>query len=531
MKRSRKWLALAATVSILLTGCVAQTPAAGNGPATGSGGTLVVGLTASTIPPLDTVLTNSQGLEGKAFIGSMLYDGLTGLDLDQSTTNPKVVPSLATSWTAQKDATEWAFKLRPGVKFSDGTPWDADAALFNFARYLDDKNQYSSAALRSQVGLVLQGVKSYTKTDDLTVKIVMSAPDAHLPADLTSVFMASPTAVKKYGVGNFSEHPVGTGPFVFASQTTGQSLTLTPNKTYWGTQPKLDQLVLKPIADPAARVAALRSGSVNFINGAPPDDVPSLKDAGFQTEVNAYDQIWPWLLDLSQKPWNDVRVRQAANYAINRDAMVGSLLHGTADAAEQLLPHAMNGYEKADDVYSYNPAKAKQLLAEAGYAGGVDVSVAIPTSGSGNMLPVPMNEALQQDLAAVGIRVKLVPMDWATLLSSALGGTYPSNTTAMNLTFSMSQEPLWPILFDSKSPANLDHYANPQVDKLLAQAQRTVDDTARAAIYRQAGVLITKDAPWLFVVNDKNPRALAPTVHGFVQPRSWFVDLKNVWVS
>jgi peptide/nickel transport system substrate-binding protein len=529
--RNHYWSVLAGGLAVVLSACSAGASSAPSAAKDGTGGTLTIGLTASDLPPLDTVLTNAQGLEGKAFIGNMLYDGLTKLDLSKADVNPAVVPGLAEAWTANATATQWDFTLRQGVTFTDGTPWNADAALFNIERYVNDKDAYSTPGLRSQVGLLLQGVKAYTKTGAYAIRLTLAGPDAHLPEDLTTVYMASPTAVKASGLEGFAKQPVGTGPFKLSRLVSGQSLTMVPNEKYWGPKAKLDQLIVKPLADPAARVAALRSGDANFINYVPPDDVPSLKGAGYSVVANAYDQLWPWLFDTRQKPWDDIRVRQAANYAIDRKEMVASLLHGTADPAAQLIPHAMPGYSEGDDVYGYDPAKAKQLLASAGYTSGVDVRVAVPTSGSGNMIPMPMNEAIQHDLAAVGIRVTLVPMDWAALLSAALGGKYPENTSAMNMTFSMTQEPLWPILFNSKSPANLNHWGTPEIDTLLQQAQTTVDAGKRAQVYAQIGQRLTRGAPWLFVVNDRNPRGMSQNVHGFVQPRSWFVDLTTVWVS
>ena len=496
----------------------------------GSGGTLVIGMTAANIPPLDTMLSGTQGYEGYRFVGNQLYDALTRHDLEQDQNIPALEPGLATKWTPAKNATAWTFTLRSGVKFTDGTPFDADSVVFNFERYTNPKSPYTSAALVGQAATFVALVDKVTKVDAHTVQITTKAPDSHLPEDLSTVYMASPAAVKKDPKG-FGAHPVGTGPFQFSSMTQGQQLTLTPNASYWGGKPKLDKLILKPMPEATARIAALRSGSVNWIEYPTPDDIDALRSGGYQILTNSYDHIWPWVLNTAAKPWNDVRVRQAANYAIDREGMATNLLHGTAEAAAQVAPRANAAYDPANDLYKQDTAKAKELLKAAGYANGFTTTLEYPTSGSGNMIPGPMNEALQKDLAAVGIKVKLKPIEWSTMLGQYVGGKFPAGIDAINISLSFQQESFWQLAFASTGPINLGKYKNATVDKLIGEAQTTVDPAARGELYKQASAQITKDAPWLFVVNDRNPRALAPTVHGFVEPKSWFVDLTSTWVG
>ncbi|HEY6624899.1 MAG TPA: ABC transporter substrate-binding protein [Acidimicrobiales bacterium] len=499
--------------------------------ASGTGGTLIVGMTAGNLPSLDTELAGLQGYEGYRFVGNSLYDGLTRFNLLQSTQVPQVIPDLAASWSSNPDATVWTFQLRPGVTFQDGTPFNADAVIFNFDRDYNASFPFYSAAVAAQAQTLTSGIQSYTKIDDSTVQITTKTPDSHLPSDLATLYFASPTAVQKEGNTAFNLKPVGTGPFKFISETTGQQLVLGPNEHYWAGAPKLSKLILKPIPDPTARIAALRSGEVNWIEYPTPDDLASLKSSGYQIEENTYDHIWPWIFDLTQKPWDNVKVRQAANYAINRQAMATDLLHGTAAPAYQLIPQANSAYSPTNFTYSYDPSKAKALLKEAGYPNGFSATVSYPTSGSGNMIPGPMNEELQHDLAAVGIRISLQPMEWATMLTQFETGKVPGGASATNVSLSFQQEAFWEYEFMGGSPINISHYNDPQVDSLLTQAQSVTDAVARAKLYTQAGNIITQSAPWLFVVNDKNPRALASTVHGFIEPKSWFVNLTTVWVS
>jgi peptide/nickel transport system substrate-binding protein len=497
----------------------------------GTGGTLVVGMTAGAIPALDTVEAGGQGYEGFRFVGNQLYDGLTRYELDSSAGIPQVVSALATSWTPNKTATVWTFHLRPGVKFTDGTPWNSAAAEFNFNRYMNPKFKYTSPTLVGLAATYIGTVKSYQATGPMTFQITTKAPDAHLPEDLTTVYMASPTAVQKEGMAGFAAHPVGTGPFMFESESQGQQLTLVRNPGYWRGAPKLQKLILKPIPDPSQRTAALRSGSVNWIEYPNPDDIAGLKSSGFQILENSYDHIWTWVLDSSSGPTKDVRVRQALNYAIDRSAMVTNLLHDTATPAEQVAPPANAAYRASDNVYTYDPAKAKALLAAAGYPHGFSLTVEYPTSGSGNMIPGPMDQELQSDLAHVGVTVNLQPVEWSTEISQYVTGKFPSRVDVMAISLSFQQEAFWQEAFATGGAINLGHYSNPKVDALLARSQRIVNPAARSDVLAQAAKLITADAPWLLVVNDKNPRALALTVHGFVEPESWFIDLTKTWVG
>jgi peptide/nickel transport system substrate-binding protein len=529
-----RWGSLRATaaaglaLSIVVTGCAPTAKSAGSRAAD----TLIIAMTASDIPLLDTGMCQNEGYEGIRFVGNQLYDGLTKFDLKQGTEIPKIIPDLAESWEPNATGDQWTFHLRPGVKFHDGTPWDADAAMFNLQRYWDKSSPQFYPELNAQAGLSISGFQALKKIDDMTIEIDTKGPWSYLPVDLATVYFGSPTAIKKAGSNKaFAEHPIGTGPFKFVSVTRGQELVYEANKDYWGGAPKVDKVVLRPIPDPTARTAALRAGEVNWIEVPPPDDVPALKADGFQVLTNSYDHIWPWVFDMSKKPWNDVRVRQAANYAIDRQSLVDKVLKGTAEPALQASPKANASYRPANDVYGYDPAKAKQLLAEAGYPNGFSTTLSYPTSGSGNMIPGPMNEALQQNLAAVGIKVDLKPVEWASMLTDFFVGKIPGGADMLNISLSYQQEGFWAMWFGSGSSLNTGHYSNPQVDALFTQAKSQLDSQKRSDLYAQASAIVTRDAPWLFVVDDKNPRVLAPSVKGFVEPKSWFADLTTITVQ
>ncbi|MFC1415531.1 ABC transporter substrate-binding protein [Streptacidiphilus cavernicola] len=500
-------------------------------PAAARGGTLVVGAT-GTLPNPDTIL-GGAGYEGTSLVSFQIYEGLTRYDLLTHTDRPAPVTSaLASSWTVAPDGVTWTFTLRKGVTFQDGTPFDADAVVFNLDRYFKKGSRYYSAALGAAAQEYGGDIASYRKVDADHVVLVTKAANGHFTDDLTHLLIASPTAVAKYGDTGFSQHPVGTGPFAFASESGNQEIDLVANTTYWRGAPKLDRLVVKSLPDAAARTAALRSGDVNLIDYPNPDDIAALTAAGAKVDTNSYDHIWYWILDRSKAPWNNLKVRQAANYAVNRAAIADDLLHGTAAPAYQAAPKGTLAYDPAGNVYSYDPAKAKQLLAEAGYPHGFSSTVTVPTAGSGNLLPVPIAEAIQRDLAVVGITVKIRTTDWSSLLGAEAKGQVALGSDALAQSTTLFQsESLLPLFLGSNSPFWTGHYSDPAVDRLFAAASSSLDQGTRKTDYTQALDRVTQDAPWLFVVNDRDPRALSPKVHGFVQPQSWFLDLTGVWVQ
>lgn len=519
-----------AAVLALLTGLATACGSGGGPSAGGSDNTLVIGMTASDIPVLDTGLAQGQGYEGLRFVGNQLYDGLARFDLTKGDEIPKIVPSLAESWTANEDLTVWTFKLRPDVTFHDGEPWNADAAIFNLERYIDTGTDHYYADLNAQGGLSISGIESFRKVDDMTLEFTTKGPWSYLPVDLATVYFGSPKAIKDLGNEEFALHPVGTGPFEFVSLERGQQLTMKANPDYWNGKPKVDKVILRPIPDATARTAALRSGEVNWIEVPPPDDVPSLK-SDFQVLTNSYDHVWPWVYNTSKPPFDNPLVREALNWAIDRDSMVKNLLHDTAEPALGVAPRANAAYRPTGDVYGYDVDKAKQLLAEAGYADGFTMTLSYPTSGSGNMIPGPMNTALQSDLAKVGVKVELKPIEWAAMLTDFFVGKIPGDANALNISLSFQQEGFWSMWFGSDSPLNAGRYKNESVDPLLAKARTVLDDKARSDIYADVAAKLGADSPWLVVVNDRNPRVLAKNVKGFVQPQSWFADLTSITVG
>lgn len=513
-------VAVATATIITLAGCAAG----------GSGGgsdeqELIIGSQMSSFPSLDTGAITSAGYEGQRLIGNLIYEGLTKRDVSDPDAPAGVAPALAESWEISDDGLTYTFHLQQGVKFHDGTDWNADALIYNINRYMDENDPNYDPVLITYYA-VLAYIDSIDKVDDETVTFTLNKPFAFFLADLYNVYFASPKSLDDAGAAGQAKNPVGTGPFIFDSLEENQSISFVRNDDYWGDVPKLDRLTVELIPDPAARTAALRSGRVDWIEAAQPDDFASLEAAGFVTTGNSFDWEWSWQLMTQVKPFDDIRVRQAMNFAIDRESIAEDLLHGTATPAYQMMAPASLYYDEADNIYSYDPAKAKELLTEAGYPDGIDVTISYITAGSGSMQAKAMNEALQAQLAESDIRVTLVPVDFSGMYAK-LFGTDPTGWQGANQAFSLEQPSSWSG-FWMGCDYNAFGYCNPEVDALHAQALVTTDDDERAALLTQVGHLVTEDAAWMFVVNDTAPRAMSSAVQGYVQPKSWWVEFNDI---
>ncbi len=513
--------------------------------AQGSGGVLRIGMTAADIP--FTGGQPDQGFEGYRFIGFQLYDALVRWDLSQGDRLPDLVPGLAESWEVSKDdPTRWIFHLRHGVKFHDGTDFNADAVLWNWDKLKTKEAPQYDARQAGISNLWTTEMKSWRKLDDYTIELTTPHPTSFLLFQLIHVFYGSPTQWEKVGRDwrAFANNPAGTGPFKLTRLVPRERAELEPNQDYWDKQrvPKADQVILFPMPEATTRLAALRTGQVDWIEVPPPDGIPSLRQAGFQIILRSYPHSWPYSLNLSKPPWDNKLVRQAANYAIDREGLCKSLLNSTCIPAIGVVYPGHPWFGNPKVRYEYNPAKARELLRQAGYDGKdkrVKTSMLISTSGSGQMMPLPMNEFIQENLREVGIDMELVPIEWNTLIQRFLQGLqHPDNAHlgGMNVSFHF-QDPHGAFVrrfhsaYVAPKSTNIMPYINPEVDRLLEAAQAAFDPQERDRLLAQVHEIVVEDAPWMFIVHDLNPRAMSPKVKGFVQAQSWFQDLTPVWVE
>jgi ABC-type transport system substrate-binding protein len=499
---------------------------------------LRVAMTAADIPITDGA--PDQGYEGYRFVGYTLYDSLVEWDLSSSDKAADITPGLATEWKVDPaDTTNqtWLFTLRQGVKFHDGCPFNADSVVWNFDRIFNEKAPQFSARHKAMLGFNMGDIDTVQKKDDYTVTIHTRVPNSLTPYSVAEFFMISNCALEKdgYDYAKFAAAPVGTGPYKFDSLVPHQRLDLVANKDYWNPArvPKHDRLVLIPMPEASTRAAALLSGQVDFVEAPSPDTIPQLEGAGMQIIKVPYPHNWDYQLREDSGPFKDVRVRQAANYAVNRDEMV-ELLQGVAEPAWERLIPTQKWYGNPVK-YEYDPDKAKQLLTEAGCMP-CKIKVAISTSGSGQMQPLPMNELVKEQLEAAGFQVEFETMDWNALLGVFLGGPEKSGVDAMNVSLAPI-DPAQGILNFSLSKyimpngVNWMSYSNPDVDKWGDEAIATFDEAKRDELLTKINEQVVKDAVELFIVHDLNPRALSPKLKGFVQAQSWFQDLTPIVVE
>jgi len=510
----------------------------------GAQGTLRVGMTASDIPYSGGQPDN--GFEGFRFVGYQIYEPLIAWDLTRSDRPAPLVPGLAESWEVRKaEPTKWVFKLRRNVKFHDGSPFTADAVVFTWESIKKKDAPHFDTYGSAQVSPRLASLKAVKKLDDSTVEIETNTPTSFVPYQVCYLMIVSPVQWQKVkDWRKFAEQPSGTGPFRLTKLVPRERLELEAFKDYWNPnrRPKVDKVVFLPMPEPTTRLAALRSGQVDWIEVPPPDAIPQLKAAGFQIVMNTYPHNWTHTLRLDKEPWNNKLVRKAANYAIDRVGICKSLLNDTCAPASGITYKGHPWFGNPKEKYEYNPAKAKELLRQAGFDG-VSKRPAkavhlISTSGSGQMLPLPMNELVQKNLKEVGIDIDLQPVEWNALTQRFRVGFTGENAgmNAWNISFNF-QEP-WSAFgrfFYSKSvvPVSLNTmpYINPEVDKLLDEAAQTFDIGRQNEILAKLHEIVVDDAPWIFIVHDLNPRALSSKVKGFVPPQSWFVDLTSVSVG
>lgn len=516
--------------------------------ATGSAlaaGTLRIGMTASDIP-LTTGQTD-QGGEGQRFMGYTVYNSLVEWDLSSADKPSALIPSLATSWQVDDtDKTKWIFKLRDGVKFHDGSSFDADAVVWNLDKLLNQEAPQFDKRQAAQGKSRIPAVASYKVIDPLTVEITTKTPDATLPYQLSWILLSSPANWEKLGKNwdAVAQKPSGTGPWKLESGfIPRERAELTPNKEYWDQAriPKLDKLVLIPLPEPNTRVAALRSGQVDWIEAPAPDSVASLKEAGFKIITNSYPHNWTWHFSrIEGSPWNDVRVRKAANLAVDREG-INELLGGLSIPAQGYMPPGHQWFGNPTFKLSYNVEEAKKLMAEAGFGPDkpLKTKVIISSSGSGQMLPLAMNEYIQQTLAEIGIDVEYEVMDWNTVINVwRAGAKDPSakGATAVNYSYFI-QDPFTAMIRQSQcslappTGTNWGYYCDKDMDALFDKVRNTFDAAEQDKVMRKIHEKYVDDALFLMVTHDVNPRAMTNKVKGFVQAQNWFQDFSPVTVE
>jgi peptide/nickel transport system substrate-binding protein len=460
-----------------------------------------------------------------------LYDGLVRYK-DGSL---EVEPALATSWKISSDGKLYTFTLRKGVKFHDGTDFNAAAVKFNFDRMLDDKHPYHNTG-PFPLAFFFQSIVETTVIDEYTVQFRLEEPYAPLLSNLAypTGLIVSPTAVKAQKA-NFGRNPVGTGPFKFAKWESNRLVVLEKNADYWQGAPKLNAVVFRPITDANTRVTEILSGGIDLMVEVPPDNMGMFKkDPMFTVYEQAGPHLWFLILNMKEGPFTDQRMRQAVNYAINKEALVKEVLQGTATVATGPTPSAFGwAYNDQLKPYPYDPAKAKELIKAAGHEG-AELTFYVTEGGSGMLNPIAMGTAIQADLAAVGLKVKIETYEWNTFLGKVNPGLEGKADMAEmawmtndpdTLPYLALRQAAWP----DQGGFNSGYYANAKVDKLLEQARAETDQAKRAELYKQMQAIVYEDAPWAFIANWKQNAVSGAGVKGFSLQPSFLMLLKDAY--
>ena len=494
-----------------------------------AGKTLVIGIAADpTGFDPEAVENNTSG-----FVMSAVHDGLVRYKAG----SVDIEPGLAERWDITPDGLQYTFHLRPGILFHDGTPLNAETFVQGIARQLDKASPiyiYNTGPVEGYTDFTYGPVASYRATGDLSVEFKLKEPSAGFLSSLAMVWngVISPAAAAKWGK-DFRNHPVGTGPFVFKEWRSRDQVVLEANPNYWRGKPKLDRIVYKVLPDPQAALLALRRGEVHILADVGAATIPALRA---EPQVTLASQ--PGLavngvaLPTDVKPFDDVRVRRALNLAVDKAAINRALYQGLAVQMTSPLPPAQWGFDKSITGYGFDPEAAKRLLAEAGVQPGLKVELLTYNSPRGyNPAGADLAVAIQGYLKRVGIEAEIRRMDMGAFLSTVRSGKYEGLRMGGWTGDNGDPDNFAGALFASKEIpiGNTSHYRNPEVDRLLAEAARTVDHEKRVALYEDIQRRIVDDAPWIFINSVLQVRAVRKEVQGFqLNPTQMFFDMEQV---
>jgi peptide/nickel transport system substrate-binding protein len=446
-----------------------------------------------------------------------------------------VAPGLALSWEPNDDATIWTFKLREGVKFHDGTDFNADAVKFNFDRWNNQDNEYAYAAEGKDLsawtyvfgnyygedGYLLESVEAPNAT---TIVFNLTRANGFLPQALAASYygMHSPAAIMEGGpeYGTPAGKIVGTGPFTFTEWIDGERVTITRNDAYWGEPAKVEQIVFRGIEESATRFAELEAGTIDIATNLSPDDYEAIKaNADLKIPAKSAGDLRVGYIGMHQAnaPFDNLLVRQAVAYAIDKEAIVDAFYRDgeLGQVAAEFIPAALFG-NAGLEAYPYDPEKAKELLAEAGFADGFDTQFwYMPVSRPYYPNPQDLAEAVATYLADVGINVELMTEDWGIYLDNYKQGKYPMYMLGWSADFADPDNFISPFFNPSEAKGGFG-WDKPEVSELIAQAQGAPSQEARAELYKQIAQFVYDDLPALPMVNPTALDVTRSNIEGFL---------------
>ena len=403
-------------------------------------------------------------------VNGNIYDTLLSRDKDL-----KIVNRLATNYTSTSP-TKWRFELRKGVTFHNGEPFNADAVKFSFDRI------YEADSKSPQKGW-FDTIDRIEVINDHEVDIITKEPDPILPARLTQFFIVPPKYTREVGNVKFNLNPVGTGPFKFVKWVRDDQVVLARNEKYWDGAPEIQELIFRAIPETQSRLAALQTGEVDIATNIPPDLAEALKGKGnfsFKSTLTTR-VLFLQLCTNKESPLLNQKVRQAINYAIDRDAIIKHILEGYGEKIPSLVPKLIFGYDPDLKGYSYDPQMAKKLLAEAGYPNGLEINMDGPSGRY--MRDKEVCQAIVGQLDQVGIKVNLKIHEWGTYIGNVTSHkTNPIYLMGWSLPSLDPDQWLW-VNTHSNEPFSQTN--DPELDKMLKEGRYETDVAKREKIYHK----------------------------------------------
>ena len=434
--------------------------------------------------------------------------------------NLEIAPSLAQSWEFSDDGLTLTFHLRDGVTFSNGRPFTAEDVVYTYERLLDPATGSGNAFL-------LDGVTDIAAPDARTVVFTLEEPSAVLLGSLASSKALGIIARESVEDGTVNTQPIGTGPFTIADFQPGVKVTLERNEAYWQEGlPYLDAIDVRIIPDESVRRSALVSGDVDWTISVPAQSVEELRarDDVVIDEVPA-GAYWYIGVNTEREPLNDPRVRQAIAYAINRDNVAAAAAFGNAQPTEDPIP-ASSPWASDYSPYEYNPERARELLAEAGYPDGFEMEI-MPTTQYEES--VRAAQVIQADLANVGVRADIRTLEWAEWLEEEGAGNYDTYVCSWN--GGTDPEDYFYAQHKTGEVFNFTGYSNPTVDELLEEGRSTQDQAARKDIYAEINRIIVDDAPYIYLYNPLEINAYKPYVEGYHTRPDQDIRFTETWLN
>ncbi|MDT1062401.1 glutathione ABC transporter substrate-binding protein [Paracoccus sp. CPCC 101403] len=423
----------------------------------------------------------------------LVYQGLFGFDKDM-----KLIPLLAESYDANDDATEFTIKLRQGIKFHDGTDFNAEAVKVNIDTLRNPDNQLSRRSL-------VQMVKEVQVVDPYTVKLILSEPFGAMIASLAhpGAMMISPAALEKFGK-DIDRNPVGTGPFVF-KHWAADTFEVSRNDAYWKGAAKVDGVIIRSIPESGARMAMLQTGEAQFVPTFP-TELMKVVEANPKLEIVTRPSIVEWYVGLNnmKKPFDNKLVRQALNYAVDKNAYCKIVYNGACTPADSIIPADLAFHVTAGE-YPFDLAKAKELLKEAGYENGFETELWTSSNSTGSLRAA---QFLQQQLAQVNVKVNVLPLESGVAADKIWSIDKPEDATVQMYYGGWSASTgdadwgIRPLLLSESAPPsmfNVAYYSDKAVDEAIKGALGTADPAKRAGFYETAQKLAWDGAPWIFL--------------------------------